>query len=444
METSPLISSDVTEPNRWLERCLERLLDRLRIVVIFGGDKSAPGAVVHETANVRPWKSYEEVAHDIAGALTRIGFRHVQPMPDDIRLFDRLRDSRADMAWLNSGGVQGYNSAAHAASMLELAGIPYVGHGPLTTTVLDNKHIFKAVAMSAGIPTARFATWDGARGRFHSDASVFRQAFYGYRGPFIVKPVSGRASLHVHLVDEQGLAQAIDHVTEATNNLVLIEEFLPGREFCVAACGPAIARAGKIYSRGTPLIFALIERLLDRDEAIFTSMDVRPIANRRVRPIEPRSEQRLGEGLHRLGIEVFQKFQLDALVRIDIREDQNGKLHVLEANPKPDLRCPTDGTTNLICAGLPRGTSYDDLILSLFVQRLDRMLANHAPDGKRVVALIDDASLAPRKSNGGREAAQPVVEAAANANVQALRSVLRAGHGCEFEHAPAADPLRRR
>ena len=85
----------------------------LRLAVIFGGDKVSPGSVVYQASNTRPWKSYEAVAQDIAASLERIGFRNVQLMPDDMRLGDRVRREGIHMAWLNSGGVQGYNSAAH-------------------------------------------------------------------------------------------------------------------------------------------------------------------------------------------------------------------------------------------------------------------------------------------------------------------------------------------
>src|SRR5690349_17470024 len=74
-----------------LQDQMERLMSRLRIAVIFGGDKAAPGSVLYKTSNTRSWKSYEAVAQDIAQALGRIGFRNVQLLPEDMHLGDRLR-----------------------------------------------------------------------------------------------------------------------------------------------------------------------------------------------------------------------------------------------------------------------------------------------------------------------------------------------------------------
>ena len=130
--------SDTSE----LQRSIEQLYAKMRMAVIFGGDKSAPGSVVYQSQNSRSWKSYEAVAEDIAASLRRIGFRHVELIPEDMSLGERLQRASIHMAWLNSGGVQGYNSAAHAPAMLEMMGIPYVGHDPLSATTLDNKHAF--------------------------------------------------------------------------------------------------------------------------------------------------------------------------------------------------------------------------------------------------------------------------------------------------------------
>src|SRR3954447_17009560 len=92
-----------------LEHRIDRLKSSMHLAVIFGGDKSRPGSVVYQSHNTRAWKSYEAVANDIAAALHRIGFRHVEVMPDDMRMGDRLRRRGIHMAWLNTGGMQGAN-----------------------------------------------------------------------------------------------------------------------------------------------------------------------------------------------------------------------------------------------------------------------------------------------------------------------------------------------
>src|ERR1700688_4364266 len=61
-----------------LQQVIEQLMPRLRLAVIFSGDKSTSGSVVYRARNTRSWKSYEAVAEDIADSLRRIGFHHIE------------------------------------------------------------------------------------------------------------------------------------------------------------------------------------------------------------------------------------------------------------------------------------------------------------------------------------------------------------------------------
>lgn len=371
-------ATDELSPAPHVERVIEKLLDKLRIVVVFGGNKSHDGAVIYPTFNTRSWKSYEAVANDIARALRRIGFRHVDLLADDMHIGDGLRRIGAQFAWLNTAGVQGHNPTCHAPAMMEMFGLPYVGHDPLTATLLDNKQWFKRELMGAGIPTARFVTWNLSRGPFCPEMnSRFKRAFAGYDGPYVVKPALGRASLHVEYVrDTADLRDAVSQIFAATHCEVLVEAYLAGREFVVAMCGPTVARGGRLFHRSGPFVFGAQERALAPGERIFTSMDFQPITRSRIRQLDGTTDSSTRTQLHDLARNIYLEFNLATLVRLDVRADAKGKIHVLEANPKPDLKQPTETVTSLICEGLgEHGMSYDDLILSLLADRFDAMIA---------------------------------------------------------------------
>lgn len=361
-----------------LQKQVDILIDKMNVAVIYGGDKNVEGAVINPTSNPRSWKSYQAVAEDIAASLRRLGCKNVTLFPDDMRLGERLRHENVHLAWLNTGGVQGYNSMAHASAMLEMFGIPYVGHDPLTAATLDTKHVFKQALKASGIPTAPFMTWHLARGLFlPKQTSRFKQVFGKHRGPFVVKPVSGRASHHVLVVDTvDQLTEAVSEVYLATENHVLIERYLPGREFCVAVCGPVTAAARRLDRHAGAFVFAAVERRLDSDERIFTSMDQRPITRSRVRALKAPEDAAEITQLEELGRRVYDELHLETLVRLDVRGDADGLMYVLEANPKPDLKAPTEEKTSLVCASLQEyGMSYDDLIFSLLADRIDLLFA---------------------------------------------------------------------
>jgi D-alanine-D-alanine ligase len=390
------IQEPTTRPPRRRSRELElrsqidKLFRRLRLAVVFAGDRSVDGAVIERTSNPRSWKSYETVAHDIAAAMGRLGCRDIIVLPDDMRLGDKLREHGTHIAWLNTGGVQGHCSIAHAPAMLELFGIPYIGHDPVTAGILDNKHVFKRQLRAAGIPTADFFIWQAGAERFDPRRSEgFRATFADWDGPFVVKPVSGRASLHVAYVSGLvDLADAIEGVYRVTRNHVLVERFLPGREFCVAVCGPVIARGGKFERLDKPFVFSPLERVL-HEEKIFISMDVRPITGERAVALDPIADRGVVDQLTEIARCIYEELNIETLVRIDLRADDNGKLYVLEANPKPDLKAPEENVTSLVCIGLAdHGMTYDDLIMSVFANRIDTLLSARRGAADRLTRLL--------------------------------------------------------
>jgi D-alanine-D-alanine ligase len=374
-----------------LQSQIEKMFRRLRLAIVYGGDKNDAGAVIEPTTNPRSWKSYRAVAEDIGAAMTRLGCKTVELVPDDMRLGDRLKSLDAHIAWLNTGGVQGHCAVAHAPAMMELFGIPYIGHDPMTAGILDNKHIFKRQLRAAGIPTAAFFIWQpGASAQDVVSDAGFSASFDDYPGPFVVKPVSGRASLHVTYVETRaGLAAAVETVYGITRNHVLIERYLGGREFCVAIAGPIVCRAGIVERLPGPFVFSALERVLDSGEKIFTSMDVKPITGDRAFALDRHKEPVLFARLEALSRRVFQELGVETLVRLDVRADASGELFVLEANPKPDLKMPAPNVTSLVCMGLPAlGMSYDDLIMSVFADRIDVLLSERRGVSDRLTRLL--------------------------------------------------------
>jgi len=378
-----------------LEAQVDLLIRTMRIAVVHGGNKDEDGAVIYRSHNPRSWKSYEYVARDIAKSLERLGASNVCILPDDMRLPEKLIERGIDMVWLNTAGVQGNASVAHTAAMLEMLGIPYVGHDPLVAAIMDSKHTFKRQMIGSGIPTARFMTWHAASGTFDAQTNErFHHVFGSYPGPFVVKPVSGRASLNVEYVETPAeLGDRVNHIFEVTQNTVLIEQFLEGREFCVAACGPLVARNGRFERLDGPFTFAAIERALEPGEHIFTSMDKKPITGDRICLLDPCRDESLVRQLHNIARAVMRELNVSTLMRLDVRADENGQLFILECNPKPDLKAPSsNGVTSIIAASLEQcGMGYDDLIHSLIADRIDLLLSRQRGSIPHLLQLLSAA-----------------------------------------------------
>ena len=358
-----------------LSRLLDELRERLNIAVIFGGERGRPGSVLYPTNIPRSGGPQEEAAANIAESLRRSGFRHVSILPEDLSLGHQLREHQIHFAWISSGGVQGANPTCHLPSLLEMLGVPYVGHGPLNTTVLDHKHTFKRELGSAGLPTAPYLTWDSTRGPFMPDInSRFWLAFGADSGAFVVKPVSGSAGPLRRLVEQhEDLPAAVAEVYDKTMGLVLIERFLPGREFVVSVCGPTVARGDQIARNQGPFAFSALECIHGDGEALFVPGQARGLDENPLHPLH--ADDELAEGLKSLAQRIYLDFNLDSLVRIDVRGDEEGRLHIMEANPQPDLGGPGSESENRVYGGLgEHDMTYDDLVLSLLANRLDFLL----------------------------------------------------------------------
>ena len=366
---------------------LQRARDVLKIAVVYAGDKNDHNAVIERQLNSRDWKSYRMVAEDIADALEEEGFSDVVVLPEDRHLGDVISRSNIDLVWLNSGGVQGINPMAHASALLEMLGVPYIGHNPLAASLLDNKHVFKSMCVAASLPTARSVVIaPSSEGRNFIYSENFESVFYGFPGPFVIKPVSGRASKHVYFVDsKKEVKHAVEKVWNETNHLCLVEEYLPGREFAISIMGPLVRQDGEFVIHDGPFAFSAVQRVFAPHEKIFTSMDEKPITYDRIRLLDLSRESELIREMEHLARRVFAWFTLSSLVRLDLRESGDGELHLLEANPKPDLKRPSEHAASITCRGLAqRKMSYADLIVSILAERLTVL----AKTGKKDSAIL--------------------------------------------------------
>ena len=155
--------------------------------------------------------------------------------------------------------------------------------------------------------------------------------------------------------------------------------------------------------------------------------------------------------LRRLAHETYLELNLGSLIRLDVRADADGKLHVLEANPKPDLKKPAAGVTSLIAAGLPElGMQYDDLILSLLADRLDFLFAHRRGMVEHLFDLLETPNLfdlmgSPESARAPQpdESMALPNDATADLNVLELNAALRAAWSRDEPADPSADLIDR-
>jgi D-alanine-D-alanine ligase len=120
-----------------------------------------------------------------------------------------------------------YGEDGTLQSVLELAGIPYVGSGVLASAASMDKEFTKKILAAEGVPVA-----DGVVLRNPDDTvTAADRARLGL--PVFVKPARGGSSIGVSRVDDWAALDAALAVARASDAKVLVEAAVPGREIDV-------------------------------------------------------------------------------------------------------------------------------------------------------------------------------------------------------------------
>ena len=265
-------------------------------------------------------------------------------------LVQRLASSdRWDLVFNICEGLRGTGREAQVPAILDLYEIPYTFADPCVMSVCLDKGVTKSVVHNIGVPTPRFAiVLDEER----IAELVDHCPFYF---PLFAKPIAegtGKGvtpASRVNDVDE--LAIVCKQLLDRYRQPVLVEEFLPGREFTVGILG-----TGKEAS-----CLGTLEIVL-RDEA---EPEVYSYVNKE--RCEELVEYRLVEAGQDEQVRQAEEIALTAWRtlgcrdggRIDLRCDGKGHPQFLEANPLAGLH-PEHSDLPMLATAL--GMTYLELI----------------------------------------------------------------------------------
>ena len=145
-------------------------------------------------------------------------------------LWEQLHEADPDVIfnalhgeWGEDGRVQG---------VLDLFGAPYTHSGVMASALAMDKHRSKAVLRDVGITVPK--------GALVPRLSAAKD--HPMSAPYVVKPNAQGSSVGVYIIKDAADAPADMASNEAMGDLVLVEEFIPGRELTVAVMnGKALA-----------------------------------------------------------------------------------------------------------------------------------------------------------------------------------------------------------
>lgn len=216
-------------------------------------------------------------------------------------------------------GIQGDCRYTHVPAMLEMAGVPYTGAGPLGHAVSLDKVIAKSLMHAAGIPTPAYAVAAGQAG-----PEVNR-----LRHPLVVKPRHESTSYGLRLVhDRAQLDNAVSEISARFRQDALIEEYVDGREVCLGLLGNGPAEVlppVELDFEGRGL------RLLTSDDKYHRRAD----EPGKICPATLSDEGR--RQLAEIAVATFDACHCCDYARVDVRLDHDGRPWVLEINSMASL-----------------------------------------------------------------------------------------------------------
>ena len=216
-----------------------------------------------------------------------------------------IRD--ADLVFPVLHGAQGEGGSLQA--LLELAGIPYVGSGPLGSALAMDKDVAKRLFRAAGVPTPDWVMWPPSP-----------EALAALGHPYVVKPVKVGSTVGLTVVHADADLPDAAALATTFDDEVMVEAFVAGREFTVGILEEGALAVGEI---------------IPAHEIFDYECKYTPGLTREVFPAE--IPDALAASLQDLALRAHRALKLRDFSRVDFRVTADGTPWCLEANTLPGV-----------------------------------------------------------------------------------------------------------
>ena len=316
----------------------------MKVAVIFNKRKKTEGEGVINVFGPQNQETYNPKTVERVAAALEEGGHNVRIIDGNIHVIDQLQEfmprvvqgDQPGMVFNMAYGIQGVSRYTHIPSLLEMLGIPYVGSSPAGHGIALDKVSTKVMIQAAGLPTAPY--WV-----FHNADQIEGDLPF----PVITKPKMEAVSLGIQVIhDMNSLRTAIAGLVDQFKQPVLVEQFIPGREFAVGLLG-----------NQDPEIFPIVEIDLEGDPFGIQSLEDK-LKKPKNKICPAKIDDKLAHELRRLTKETFKVLGIFDFCRVDFRMDQDGNLYVLELNSMASLGM----TGTYVHAAKTAGYTYESLI----------------------------------------------------------------------------------
>jgi D-alanine-D-alanine ligase len=265
------------------------------------------------------------------------------------------RGERWDLVFNIAEGLTGTARESQVPAILDIVGIPYTFSDPLVLAVCLDKRLAKHVVSERGINTPAFVVVD--------ELNALERTNLGF--PLFAKPLAEGTSRGVSAASRiQTQAQLIsvcDQLLTYHQQPVLVERYLPGREFTVGILGTG---------QNARSLGALEIHLHGHDNDVY-SYDNKQLFEGRVN--YSIAEDAIALASEQLALAAYRALGCRDGGRVDVRCDEHGQPSFIEANPLAGLN---PEISDLAILARLRGLSYDSIIAEI-VQSATQRVKTH-------------------------------------------------------------------
>lgn len=275
-------------------------------------------------------------------AITALGYRTAR-IGNVQRLVERLaRGERWDLVFNIAEGLNGIGREAQVPAMLDAYGIAYTFSDPMVMALTLHKGLTKRVVRDAGIPTADFAVIES-----NADLDRIRLPY-----PLFAKPVAEGTGKGVtpasRITSADQLGTVCRDLLARYAQPVLVETYLPGREFTVgitgtgAAAQPIGALEVILKDNAEPGVYSYVNKEECEERVIYRLVD-----------------DALARESIAVALAAWRTLGCRDAGRVDLRTDSIGQVNFIEVNPLAGLH-PTHSDLPILWE--KAGGRYLDLI----------------------------------------------------------------------------------
>lgn len=265
--------------------------------------------------------------------------------------------NRCDLVFNICEGMFGIAREAQVPCLLDAYRIPYVFSEPDVLNLTLDKGLTKLLLQQSGIPTARFTVV--------SELSALSSITAPY--PLFVKPVAEGTSKGIDgfslVRDSRQLEHSVSYLLNNFHQPVLVETFLPGREFTVGIVGTG----EDAKSLGTMEII-----LNENAPHPIYSYTIKKEWKKYARYALASDPVAIECG--KIALEVWKIIKGKDAGRVDLRLDANGMPNVIEVNPLAGLNPTYSDLPILARLG---GISYQEVISEIMKSATTRFSLNN-------------------------------------------------------------------